>query len=29
VSVELTDTAGHALSAIAPAELFRLLSQGD
>jgi hypothetical protein len=29
VSVELTDTAGHALCAIAPSELFRLLSQDD
>jgi hypothetical protein len=28
VSVELTDTAGRALCAIGPAELFRLLSQG-
>jgi hypothetical protein len=29
VSVELTDAAGRALCAIGPAELFRLLSQGD
>jgi hypothetical protein len=29
VSVELTDAAGRALRAIAPSELFQLLSQGD